>query len=112
MDRTQSAAVAQVAENDWVAFPGGELEGERPKALCPACRAALKRRTPAAGARPPRVLRYPGGPAGVPGGAEAADAVGGPASAVFPVLPGGPRPSARAAGGGGSGYGVRGAVPV
>lgn len=22
----------------WVAFPGGELEGERPKVMCPACR--------------------------------------------------------------------------
>jgi len=42
----------QIVEKDWVAFPGGELEGERPKALCPACRAALKRRTPSAGPRP------------------------------------------------------------
>ena len=42
MDRTQSAAVAQVAENDWVTFPGGELEGQRPKALCPACRTSLE----------------------------------------------------------------------
>jgi hypothetical protein len=25
----------------WVRFPGGELEGERPRALCPACRRAL-----------------------------------------------------------------------
>jgi len=33
---------AQVADKEWVTFPGGELEGERPKALCPACRAALK----------------------------------------------------------------------
>jgi hypothetical protein len=24
---------------DWTPFPGGELEGQRPKALCPACRA-------------------------------------------------------------------------
>jgi hypothetical protein len=23
---------------DWTPFPGGELEGQRPKALCPACR--------------------------------------------------------------------------
>lgn len=27
---------------DWVAFPGGELEGKRPRALCPACRELLK----------------------------------------------------------------------
>jgi len=31
-----------VAE-DWVSFPGGELEGKRPKALCPACREAINR---------------------------------------------------------------------
>jgi len=31
------------ATDEWVAFPGGELEGKRPKALCPACREALKR---------------------------------------------------------------------
>lgn len=30
-----------VAEQ-WVSFPGGELEGRRPKALCPSCREALK----------------------------------------------------------------------
>lgn len=34
----------QTAADEWVTFPGGELEGRRPKALCPACRAALKRR--------------------------------------------------------------------
>jgi len=34
---------SHLVEADWVAFPGGELEGKRPKALCPACRAALKR---------------------------------------------------------------------
>ncbi len=28
----------QHTENDWVGFPGGELEGERPTTLCPACR--------------------------------------------------------------------------
>jgi len=33
----------QTAQNEWVSFPGGELEGKRPKALCPACREALKR---------------------------------------------------------------------
>jgi hypothetical protein len=33
----------QVASEEWVSFPGGELEGRRPKALCPACRDALKR---------------------------------------------------------------------
>ena len=29
---------AQVEEKEWVGFPGGELEGQRPRALCPACR--------------------------------------------------------------------------
>ena len=33
----------QIAAEEWVSFPGGELEGKRPKALCPACREALKR---------------------------------------------------------------------
>jgi hypothetical protein len=32
----------QTAEPEWVGFPGGELEGQMPKALCPACRAALR----------------------------------------------------------------------
>ena len=31
---------------DWTPFPGGELEGKRPRALCAGCRAAV-RRTPA-----------------------------------------------------------------
>ena len=34
---------AQVTRDEWVSFPGGELEGKRPKVLCPDCRAALKR---------------------------------------------------------------------
>jgi hypothetical protein len=34
---------AQPHDDDWVTFPGGELEGKRPKALCPACRERLKR---------------------------------------------------------------------
>ena len=29
----------QVIEEEWVSLPGGELEGKRPKTLCPACRA-------------------------------------------------------------------------
>lgn len=33
----------QVPSDEWVTFPGGELEGRRPKAMCPACREALKR---------------------------------------------------------------------
>jgi hypothetical protein len=34
---------AQPYDDDWVTFPGGELEGKRPKVLCPACREQLKR---------------------------------------------------------------------
>jgi hypothetical protein len=33
----------QVLGEEWVSFPGGELEGKRPKVLCPACREALNR---------------------------------------------------------------------
>jgi hypothetical protein len=29
----------QVEDAEWITFPGGELEGKRPKARCPACRA-------------------------------------------------------------------------
>ena len=29
--------------SEWVKFPGGELEGKRPRVLCPACREHLKR---------------------------------------------------------------------
>src|SRR4051812_7016069 len=39
------------AENDWVGFPGGELEGKRPKALCAACREALRAATLSGSAR-------------------------------------------------------------
>jgi hypothetical protein len=28
----------QIAEEEWVSFPGGELQGKRPKSLCSACR--------------------------------------------------------------------------
>jgi len=34
---------AQVVEGEWITFPGGELEGKRPKVLCPSCREALNR---------------------------------------------------------------------
>ena len=43
---------SHVVDGDWVAFPGGELEGKRPKALCPACRAALKGETASKQRRP------------------------------------------------------------
>jgi hypothetical protein len=37
------AVTKQVVTEEWVTFPGGELEGKRPKALCAACREILKR---------------------------------------------------------------------
>lgn len=41
--------------DDWVTFPGGELAGKRPKALCPACREELRRSAAAHGkGRKPR----------------------------------------------------------
>jgi len=43
-----------VVAEDWVSFPGGELEGKRPKALCPACRDALDREVE----RPVRTLCF------------------------------------------------------
>ena len=33
----------QVTDGEWVSFPGGELEGRRPKVLCPDCRALVNR---------------------------------------------------------------------
>jgi hypothetical protein len=49
-----SAAVSldpQIADKDWVSFPGGELEAPRPKTLCRACREALQREA-SAGSHP------------------------------------------------------------
>jgi hypothetical protein len=37
------AASKQLVTDEWVTFPGGELEGQRPTVLCPACREGLKR---------------------------------------------------------------------
>jgi hypothetical protein len=43
-NRSQPAHASQsVTDSEWIGFPGGELEGKRPKALCPACREALGR---------------------------------------------------------------------
>lgn len=38
-----SQAIRQLLQEEWVTFRGGELEGKRSKALCPACREQLKR---------------------------------------------------------------------
>lgn len=39
----KATQVVETIESEWIAFPGGELEGRRPKALCPACRKKLQR---------------------------------------------------------------------
>lgn len=48
----------QAIAEEWVSFPGGELEGRRPKVLCAACRQALKRAAVAAEAFSPRALCF------------------------------------------------------
>jgi len=52
-----TSEILQTPENEWVAFPGGELEGKRPRRLCPTCREGLRRR--AAGVAPPIGGRQP-----------------------------------------------------
>src|SRR4051812_49992166 len=47
-----TSAMNQPVENEWVTFPGGELEGRRPKTLCGPCRVRK-----AAGA-PPRAICF------------------------------------------------------
>ena len=43
MPLAEPVAADKIQSDEWVSFPGGELEGKRPKAMCPACREALKR---------------------------------------------------------------------
>src|SRR4029077_20881396 len=43
----------QVVTDEWLTFPGGELEGKRPKVLCAGCREALKREAAIYGASGP-----------------------------------------------------------
>jgi hypothetical protein len=52
MAHEPTPVAAQVIEGEWITFPGGELEGKRPKALCPTCRAALNREASGSGRRP------------------------------------------------------------
>jgi hypothetical protein len=37
-------SVQENIEGEWVSFPGGELEGPRPRGMCPACREQLRAR--------------------------------------------------------------------
>ena len=41
--RIEDAEILQTPEGDWAAFPGGELEGMRPRVLCLDCRQRLLR---------------------------------------------------------------------
>jgi len=41
---------SETVADEWVTFPGGELEARRPRTLCPSCREALKRSALAGGA--------------------------------------------------------------
>lgn len=42
-DAGRPVSQTQVVTDEWVTFPGGELEGKRPRALCSACRGRLRR---------------------------------------------------------------------
>ena len=42
MVRYQSGDIQEPTEKEWVTFPGGELEGQRPKVMCPTCRERLR----------------------------------------------------------------------
>lgn len=49
----------QVVEGEWVGFPGGELEGKRPKVMCAACRAALQRASQSSRRSPTSPVTHP-----------------------------------------------------
>jgi hypothetical protein len=42
MNRLRFEHAPSHADSDWVPFPGGELEGRPPRALCPECRARVQ----------------------------------------------------------------------
>jgi hypothetical protein len=42
MVRHEGADIPEVTEKEWVAFPGGELEGRPPKVMCSTCRERLR----------------------------------------------------------------------
>lgn len=51
---TKAQVIPQVSDSEWVTFPGGELEGQRPKRLCPVCRDQLQRTVAGSAAPVPR----------------------------------------------------------
>jgi hypothetical protein len=42
MIRHETPDIQEVTETEWVTFPGGELAGQRPTGMCPACRERLR----------------------------------------------------------------------
>src|SRR3954471_4091383 len=62
MTRVTISRAPEVADGEWMTFPGGELEGRPPRTLCPACREQLRReaRHPAraAAGAPPKPLCF------------------------------------------------------
>jgi hypothetical protein len=41
MSQDDARSAPKVIKDEWVSFPGGELEGQRPRLLCPACRGGV-----------------------------------------------------------------------
>ena len=58
MEDANRHETAQQADAEWITFPGGELEGIRPKVLCPGCRERLKRAEGARGRERNRPLCF------------------------------------------------------
>jgi hypothetical protein len=46
--------IQESVEGEWVSFPGGELQGPRPKGLCPPCRERLRGATRVSSSPEPR----------------------------------------------------------
>jgi hypothetical protein len=63
MKTPRIACSPEVVDGEWMTFPGGELEGPRPKVLCPTCRrkvheAAQSRRNPSNPSNPSSPLCF------------------------------------------------------
>jgi hypothetical protein len=67
MNTIGTVAAPHIAEHEWIPFPGGELEGKRPRVLCLSCRAKLSGAAQA---------RAPLGPSGRRGNTAARNSAG------------------------------------
>lgn len=65
----QTVRSSEVIDGEWITFQGGELEGRRPKALCPTCRETLRWRATLKGP-PSDALRGRAALSGSPRGAR------------------------------------------